>query len=527
MMDHEDAQLMGRFLEADDSAAFGALVERHLGVVYRTALRLVGGDAHQAEDVAQAVFVLLARKAEALRGRGSVAGWLYEATRRIARDVRRSEERRKRREEGAAIMNELLGNGAGVDMSEAEARASWEMLRPVLDDALGELSAAEREVVLLRFFGGKAFGEIGAALRLSEDAARMRAGRALEKLRGLLERRGVKSTSAALGMALAGDAAMGAPAGLAITVSQGALAGAASLAGGAGATFGVGASFGAVGFMSAIKTVGVVSIVSAVTFFGVTEIAAKRDAEAALNGVKADHAMLAKMAEEAERVVKLAEQKAARRAEEKATAATVLARAEQENPKIDPVVLGDALMAKHPEVKAALIAQYRAGLVLKYLPFYRELKLTAEQRAQFEEIQLSNDVPGLSLDEGKISLRIPRRLRSAERNQRLKELLGEEGYQALSRFDQESGVRAQAAETAGLLFDGGVPVTREQGEALAGLFGREKGAPGMTMPQYWKKIRAEAGAFLSPEQLEVLSIKQLRAEAAWADQQAAKRSIGK
>jgi RNA polymerase sigma factor (sigma-70 family) len=512
----DDTQLIGRFTGSDDSAAFGVLVERHLGVVYRTALRLVGGDAHGAEDVTQAVFILLAQKARGLREHGSLAGWLYVATRKKARELRRADERRRKREEGAMVMNEISGDEAVA----AKARADWDNVRPVLDEALGELSATDREVVLLRFFGGKAFAEIGAALRLNEDAARMRVSRALEKLRGLLERRGVKSTSAALAVAMATDTALGAPAGLAATVSQSALA--------AGtASFAAGVGVGVIGFMGAIKTVGVVAVLIATTLFVGVEVSAKRRAEAALADARSAYAALAKKTEEREAAVKLDEQEAARRAEEKARIATAVAKAEKEKPKEDPVALGDAFIAKSPELKQALIAEERARVVLKYLPFYRELELTAEQRAQFEEIQLSNEIRGLSMSDGRVSLRIPRRLRSAERNQRLKALLGDEGYQALGRFEQTIGARAEAERTAALLFDGGAPVTQEQGKALTEVFGREKGTPGMTATQYWEKIRAEASQFLSPEQLSVLAVKQFQAEAAWANQQAAKRSLGK
>ena len=127
-------------------------------------------------------------------------------------------------------MNEILsaevrGGAAG------DGDAEWSRLRPVLDEGMDELGEREREAVLLRFFEGRAFAEIGATLRVSEDAARMRVERALEKLRAVLARRGVTSTGAALGVVLAQQAVVAAPAGLVgsvVSTAVGAAAGGAT-----------------------------------------------------------------------------------------------------------------------------------------------------------------------------------------------------------------------------------------------------------------------------------------------------------
>ena len=127
--------------------------------------------------------------------------------------------------------------------SSGAADVDWDRLRPVLDDVLDDLGDDDREAVLLRFFQERSFSEIGANLRVSEDAARMRVSRSLEKLRAALSRRGVTSTTAALTMALASQTGMAAPAGLVATVTTTALAGAAV----------VGGSAAVVGFMSMTK----------------------------------------------------------------------------------------------------------------------------------------------------------------------------------------------------------------------------------------------------------------------------------
>jgi hypothetical protein len=95
---------------------------------------------------------------------------------------------------------------------------------------MAELNAEERAAVLLRFFESKELKDVGLALGVSEDAARMRVNRALEKLRDLLAGRGITSAPEALGAALCAHAVQGAPAGLAASLSTAALTAAASAA---------------------------------------------------------------------------------------------------------------------------------------------------------------------------------------------------------------------------------------------------------------------------------------------------------
>jgi RNA polymerase sigma factor (sigma-70 family) len=190
----------------------------------------VGGDAHLAEDVTQQVFTTVAREAATLARREVLSGWLYTTARNAAAQVVRGERRRVAREQEAQIMNELTATAAHD--------AEWARLRPVIDEALDDLREEDREAVLLRFFEGKSFGEIGAKLRLSENSARMRVERALDMLHGRLARRGVTSTAAALGAVLAGQASVAAPVGLAACVTSGALAGAVGM--GAAGAVGVG-----------------------------------------------------------------------------------------------------------------------------------------------------------------------------------------------------------------------------------------------------------------------------------------------
>jgi RNA polymerase sigma factor (sigma-70 family) len=220
MSEPKDAELLRRYADEKSEAAFGELVRRQVNLVYSIALRQCGGDAHLAEDVAQRVFTDLARKARQLSGYAVLGGWLYRSAQFAASDVVRAERRRRAREQEAQAMQQVSDPAAGD--------ADWQKLAPVLDQAIGELAARDRDAVVLRFFEGRPFAEIGATLRLTEDAARMRVERALDKLRAALVRRGVTSTTAALAVVLANQTSVAAPAGLAATVSGMALAGAAT-----------------------------------------------------------------------------------------------------------------------------------------------------------------------------------------------------------------------------------------------------------------------------------------------------------
>ena len=223
---NDDATLLTRYAEEGSQPAFTELVRRHVDLVYGAALRRTGGDAHRAAEVAQRVFTTLAREARKLSGHTQLAAWLHTATRNAALNLMISEQRRVRRET-AALALETAGGTAGL----AEAAPAWAQLQPLLDAAIDELPVADRTAVVLRFLERRPFAEIGAALKISEDAARVRTDRALDKLRTALARRGITSTAAALGAVISAQPLIAAPAGLIA-----ALAGA-GLAAGAGVTF--------------------------------------------------------------------------------------------------------------------------------------------------------------------------------------------------------------------------------------------------------------------------------------------------
>ena len=220
----DDPSLLRRFASDRSELAFAELVERHVNLVYSAALRQVGGDAHRARDVSQQVFIELARHAPALLGHPVLTGWLYTTAHHIACKVMRAERRRRAREKETQSMDEIW--------HDAEPSADWSRLRPVLEEVMQDLGERDRTAVLLRFFEGRAFAEIGAVLSLTENAARMRVERALDKMRLRLGRRGVISTTSALGALLASQAVVAAPAGLGAAVAAAAVASAAAVGGG-------------------------------------------------------------------------------------------------------------------------------------------------------------------------------------------------------------------------------------------------------------------------------------------------------
>jgi len=209
---NDDAVLLHCYAEEGSETAFAELVRRHIDLVYGAALRRTGGDSHLAADVAQQVFTALARGARRLSRHAVLAAWLHTATRNAALNLMISEQRRQTRETAALTFDAAIVAG--------EASPDWEQLRPLLDAAIDELPEADRAAVVLRFLEHRPFAEVGSTLHVSEDAARMRTDRALDKLRSALARRGITSTAAALGAIVLGQPLISAPAGLAATLAS-------------------------------------------------------------------------------------------------------------------------------------------------------------------------------------------------------------------------------------------------------------------------------------------------------------------
>jgi len=185
MLELDDIELLGQYARDHSEAAFATLVTRHVNLVYSTALRNAGNP-HAAEEITQAVFIILAGKARSLSSRTVLSGWLYQTARLTAANFLRAEIRRQNREQ-EAYMQSLL--------NEPEPNV-WPQIAPLLDAAMAGLGEKDRNAVVLRFFENKSLGEVGRALGASEDAAKMRVNRALEKLRKFFSKRGVTLSGA-------------------------------------------------------------------------------------------------------------------------------------------------------------------------------------------------------------------------------------------------------------------------------------------------------------------------------------------
>src|SRR5580700_553424 len=168
MPESDDIGLLKKYAEGDESA-FTTLFERRVNLVYSTALRQVCNPSH-AEEITQAVFILLARKAKSLSPKTVLSGWLYQAARLTSANLIRREIRRQRREQEVYMQT----------LTEPD-RSLWEQISPLLEDAMGRLGEQDRNAVVLRFFENKTPEEVAAALKLNEVAGRKRVSRALEK----------------------------------------------------------------------------------------------------------------------------------------------------------------------------------------------------------------------------------------------------------------------------------------------------------------------------------------------------------
>ena len=208
----DDMTLVREFAATRSEPAFAALVARHLALVHSAARRQVGDD-HLAGEIAQAVFLILARKAATLGPKTILAAWLYRTTRYTAADALKTRRRRAAREQEAYMQSSL--NQTGTD--------AWTQLAPVLDVALNELGATDRAALVLRYFENQSAGEMAAALRMKEDAVQKRVTRALEKLRARLVKRGVTLTATVIAGAVAANVIQAAPIGLAATITSAAM----------------------------------------------------------------------------------------------------------------------------------------------------------------------------------------------------------------------------------------------------------------------------------------------------------------
>jgi RNA polymerase sigma factor (sigma-70 family) len=205
-----DSELIEEFARRKSDAAFGQIVGRYSNLVFAAARRQVG-DPHLAEDVTQAAFIILARKAASVRGE-NLAGWLLATTRLCALDAIKKQTRRAHYEREAAMVNGEARQPSEIPDPQI---AAW------LDAAMTKLSRRACTAVALRYLQDRPVNEVAAALGMSPNAAQKILARSLVKLRKILGRRGViVPSTVVLSAALLHESAQTAPASLVVSSSS-------------------------------------------------------------------------------------------------------------------------------------------------------------------------------------------------------------------------------------------------------------------------------------------------------------------
>ena len=203
MIEMSETELLQAFRKERSEEAFAELVRRYAGLVYSVARRRLS-NAALAEDVTQLVFIRFAKMPPKVHSAGELAAWLHRTTVNVTIDTWRSETRRRNREQQVASMQ--------PETNTATTNAFWDEISPGLDEAIDQLNDEDRQAILLRFFKAKPMRDVGAALGVSEAAAKMRVGRAVEKLRMKLGASAAATTAAALTGVLAERSIEAAPA---------------------------------------------------------------------------------------------------------------------------------------------------------------------------------------------------------------------------------------------------------------------------------------------------------------------------
>lgn len=518
----EDAQLLERYASEKSEAAFAELTGRHVNLVYSAALRLVHGDGASAQDVTQQVFTELARQAKILAHHPALVGWLYTTTRQMALRANRTEQRRRTREQEAAIMNELQNNDTPPD---------WSRIGPVLESAMHELDEKERHVILLRFFQNKSLQEVGQELNLSENAARMRVSRALDRLGEKLKQRGITATAMALGEVVSAHAVQLAPGGLAGVVSSAAMAGS-----GAAHASGLITSIQTIVMTTTQKIIvaAALALAAGTGFYAMrqqtkltAQIQALQQAQAPINAQMAqlqsqrDQTAQQLAALQAENARLKSNEMELARVRSKVGALRSELAASANSASAEPST-GLAKMLNDPAMKDYLRQAQTTKLRSMYADFFQEMKMTPEQTQKFLDLMVAAAGNGMAKFTGDstASSQSP-----ADLHTQMVQLLGEDGYAAFGAYSQEIPGRTIVSDLSAQT--GASPLSDDQKAALIKIITAEpsdltRGVTGAPDPAFLgsqadidnfmqqvdqsdQHILQQAGSLLSSDQLAALN----------------------
>ena len=220
MQNLADSELLRQYVHQHSDEAFAALQARYINLVVSVALRSTSSP-QAAQDISQAVFTILAKKARKLTEKIHLSGWLYHTARLTALNFRREEIRRARREQEAYMQS----------LTQETEPEIWQQIKPLLEDAMARLGAKDRDAIVLRYFEGKSYQEIARAAGGTENAAKQRVHHALEKLHHYFAKRGVVSSASALAGAIGTYSIQAAPPELLQSLAAATLAKGAGLSG--------------------------------------------------------------------------------------------------------------------------------------------------------------------------------------------------------------------------------------------------------------------------------------------------------
>ncbi len=465
MTELDDHELLAEYARSGSEAAFAALVARYLNLVYSAALRFTGNP-HHAQEISQAVFVTLARKAGGLRRSVLMPGWLYQTARLTAANFVKSEIRRQNREQEAYMQSTLNG----------PAPAAWEQIAPLLDEAMGGLGETDRNAVVLRYFENKTAEETGALLKLTTAAAHKRVERALDKLRKFFTKRNVTIGTGGLVGLISANAVQAAPAGLVATISA-----AAVISGTAISTATLITATTTIAMTTLQKTIVAAALAAAVGtgIYAVHQGAQLRGQIRMLEDRQAPlTAQIQQLQGERDDATNRAAALAAQLASVKRNPSEVLKlRGEVGALRQEKSIAGSksalSKITADPESRKAMRDQQRMGMGALYAELAKSLELTPEQAGQFKDLLADHVMDSIDLitqtlhdkkTQGEID-----RLFSAQNSalqDKLQALLGPDGLAQYQDYTKNLGSTLTAAQFAGNLTGDPATVAEKKSQLL-------------------------------------------------------------